>query len=84
MPPIIMYASAYCPYCRWARALLESKNAPYQVLDVDADRSLWREMAAKSGRNTVPQIFIGEQHVGGYDDLAALDKQGKLDPLLAD
>jgi len=82
MPNIIMYASALCPYCRRARALLERKEVDYTVLDVDQDPSLWQEMEQRSGRNTVPQIFIDAVHVGGYDDLAALDRSGQLDPLL--
>lgn len=80
---IVIYASAYCPYCRWARALLDSKQVTYTVKDVDRDPALWQEMTARTGRNTVPQIFIGDHHVGGFDDLSALDRRGGLDPLLA-
>ena len=82
MPDIIMYASVLCPYCRNARALLDRKGVGYTVLDVDQDPQLWHEMEERSGRNTVPQIFIDTVHVGGYDDLAALDRSGRLDPLL--
>lgn len=82
MPTIIMYATALCPYCRSARALLDRKGVGYTVLDVDRDPQLWREMEECSGRNTVPQIFIDTVHVGGYDDLAALDRSGRLDALL--
>ena len=82
MPDIIMYATALCPYCRSARALLDRKGVSYTVLDVDRDPQLWREMEECSGRNTVPQIFIDTVHIGGYDDLAALDRSGQLDPLL--
>lgn len=82
MPKIVVYASAYCPYCRWARALLDGKGVDYRVLDVDRDPALWREMTERSRRHTVPQIFIGDHHVGGFDDLSALDRRGRLDPLL--
>lgn len=80
---IVIYASAYCPYCRWARALLDSKQVTYTVKDVDQNQALWKEMTERSGRHTVPQIFIGTHHVGGFDDLSALDQRGGLDPLLA-
>lgn len=80
---IVIYASAYCPYCRWARALLDSKQVTYTVKDVDQNPALWQEMTERSGRHTVPQIFIGTHHVGGFDDLSALDQRGGLDPLLA-
>ncbi len=82
MAEIIMYASSFCPYCRWARQLLDSKGAKYTVLDVDRDAGLWEAMAARSHRNTVPQIFIDDHHVGGFDDLSELDRRGGLDALL--
>ena len=82
MPDIVMYASNLCPYCRNARALLDRKGVSYTLLDVDREPHLWREMEERSGRNTVPQIFIDTVHIGGYDDLAALDRNGQLDPLL--
>lgn len=82
MPNIVVYASEYCPYCRRARALLDSKGVFYAVLDVNRDPRLWDEIAARTGRDTVPQIFIGDRHVGGCDDLLALDRHGRLDPLL--
>ncbi|MFZ1640843.1 MAG: glutaredoxin 3 [Candidatus Contendobacter sp.] len=82
MPNIVLYASAYCSYCRRARALLDSKGAVYTVLDVNRDPRLWREMAERTGRDTVPQIFIGNRHVGGCDDLFALDRRGELDSFL--
>ncbi|PWV64833.1 glutaredoxin 3 [Plasticicumulans acidivorans] len=81
-PEIVMYSSAWCPYCRAARALLDRKGVSYTVLDVDAEPALWSELEERTGRDTVPQIFIGTQHVGGYDDMAALDRAGGLDPLL--
>lgn len=80
---IVVYSAAYCPYCRRARALLDSKGVPYQVLDVVRDPQLWQEIAQRTGRDTVPQIFIGERYIGGCDDLMALESRGALDPLLA-
>jgi glutaredoxin 3 len=82
MPNIVLYASEYCPYCRRARALLDRRGAAYTVLDVNRDPRLWRDIAERTGRDTVPQIFIGDRHVGGCDDLFALDRRGELDPLL--
>ncbi|MGA1376498.1 MAG: glutaredoxin 3 [Steroidobacteraceae bacterium] len=78
-----MYATAWCPYCARARELLESKKVDYEVIDVDRDPALRQEMMARSNRHTVPQIFIGDVHVGGCDDLHALNAKGGLDPLLA-
>ncbi|WP_294946858.1 glutaredoxin 3 [Sulfurivirga sp.] len=82
MPKVVVYATQTCPYCTMARRLLESKGVDYELIDVGRDRALWQEMEARSGRSTVPQIFIGETHVGGCDDLHALEAQGKLDELL--
>lgn len=82
MPDIVMYAAGYCPYCQRARALLDRKGAFYTVLDVERDPRLWQEIAERTGRNTVPQIFIGDRHIGGCDDLFALDRRGELEPLL--
>lgn len=82
MPEIVVYASAFCPFCRWARALLDRKGVEYTVLDVDRDPTLRAQMQERSQRRTVPQIFIGDRHVGGFDDLSALDRAGELDPLL--
>ncbi len=82
MSKIVMYAAEFCPYCRRARALLDSKGARYTILDVDRDPSLWDEIAERTGRDTVPQIFIGDRHVGGCDDLFALERRGELEPLL--
>ncbi len=78
-----MYATAWCPYCARARELLERKNATLEIIDVDGSSALRQEMMTRSGRHTVPQIFIGDMHVGGCDDLHALDAKGSLDPLLA-
>jgi glutaredoxin 3 len=84
MPPIEIYTSQWCGYCRAAKALLQRKNASFIEIDVGADEARREEMLSRSnGRYTVPQIFIGETHVGGFDDLNALDKAGKLDQLLA-
>ena len=80
---VVMYATAWCPYCARARELLESKKIDYEVIDVDRDPALRQEMMARSNRHTVPQIFIGDVHVGGCDDLHALNAKAGLDPLLA-
>jgi len=82
MAPITMYATGWCPYCARARALLERKGASWTEIDTD-DAAQREQMIARSGRRTVPQIFIGDRHVGGCDDLYALDAAGELDPLLA-
>ena len=79
---VIMYSTRFCPYCMRARFLLDSKNVDYTDIGVDAKPALRREMMEKSGRHTVPQIWIGDRHVGGYDDLARLEQQGQLDELL--
>ncbi|MBK7541774.1 MAG: glutaredoxin 3 [Candidatus Competibacteraceae bacterium] len=84
MPDIIVYSSPFCPYCRRARALLDSKGVRYTVLDVGQNPQLWDEIAQRTGRDTVPQIFIGGRHVGGCDELFALDRRGELEPLLND
>jgi glutaredoxin 3 len=81
-PPIVMYTTNWCPYCERARKLLKSKGATFQEIDVESTPDRRAEMISRSGRRTVPQIFIGEQHVGGSDDLAALEAAGKLDALL--
>jgi glutaredoxin 3 len=79
-----MYTAAYCGYCTRAERLLESKGVREVVkLRVDEDPALRAEMMQRTGRRTIPQIYIGDFHVGGYDDLAALDRAGRLDPLLA-
>jgi len=83
MPPIKIYTTPICPYCVRAKALLKKKGAPYEEIDVFMDPDKREEMESISHRRTVPQIFIGDQHVGGCDDLFALEQEGKLDPLLA-
>jgi len=80
--PVRMYTTRLCPFCIRARMLLESKGVAFEDIAVDRDPELRREMMALSGRRTVPQIWVGDTHVGGYDDLAALDRSGRLDPLL--
>ncbi len=79
---VTMYATAWCPYCSQARALLERKGVAWVEFDTD-DSPRRAEMIERSGRRTVPQIFIGDRHVGGCDDLYALDAAGDLDRLLA-
>ncbi|MCG6940205.1 MAG: glutaredoxin 3 [Thiohalocapsa sp.] len=81
-PRVRMYATAFCPYCVRARRLLERKGVEWEEISIDGDRERFQEMTQLSHRTTVPQIFIGDVHVGGYDDMAALDRAGKLDPLL--
>jgi glutaredoxin 3 len=81
-PKVVMYTTSWCPYCARARELLEQKGAALQEIDVDAMPAARMEMTSRSGRSTVPQIFIGETHVGGCDDLLDLDARGGLDELL--
>jgi glutaredoxin 3 len=81
---VLMYSTAVCPYCQRAEALLKARGAAeIEKIRIDADPARRDEMVNRTGRRTVPQIFIGETHVGGFDDLAALDRDGKLVPLLA-
>ena len=77
-----MYLTGWCPYCQRAKALLSTKNLVINEINVDDDAKFREEMTARSGRRTVPQIFIGETHVGGCDDLFALDGSGELDRLI--
>jgi len=84
MAPIMMYSTAICPFCVQAERLLRAKGvAEIAKIRVDLEPARRREMMEKTGRRTVPQIYIGERHVGGYDDLVALDRVGELAPLLA-
>jgi glutaredoxin 3 len=81
---IVMYSSSLCPYCMMAKRLLSKKGVAFEDIDVSGHWELRDELVAKSGgRMTVPQIWIGETHVGGYDELSALERAGKLDALLA-
>jgi glutaredoxin 3 len=77
-----IYTTPYCPYCVRAKRLLERKGVPYQEIDVANDDQARVDLAERTGRRTVPQIFIGDQHVGGSDDLHALEQEGKLDGML--
>lgn len=81
-PPILIYLTQTCPFCTMATRLLDGRELEYDVIDVGADRSLWKALQEKSGRNTVPQVFIGDHHVGGFDELQAADHSGELDQLL--
>ncbi|RBO53238.1 glutaredoxin 3 [Rhodovulum sp. BSW8] len=84
MQPVEIYTTSSCGYCHAAKRLLDSKGVSYAELDVTADPGLRQEMMERAnGGYTVPQIFVGETHVGGCDDLYELDRAGKLDPLLA-
>lgn len=81
-PKILMYSADWCGYCARARRLLDAKGAAYEEIDVDLVPGARQEMQARSGRSTIPQIFINGQHVGGADELQALEAAGGLDPLL--
>jgi glutaredoxin 3 len=83
MAPVDIYTIRYCPYCQDAKELLSRKGVSFNEIDVSANRDIRKEMIERAnGRSTYPQIFIGRTHVGGCDDLYALDAAGKLDPLL--
>ncbi|HYN78598.1 MAG TPA: glutaredoxin 3 [Lamprocystis sp. (in: g-proteobacteria)] len=82
MPQVVIYATASCSYCVRARALLQRKGVEFTEIRVDGHPEQRREMIQRSRRHTVPQVFIDDHHVGGYDDLARLDKRGELDALL--
>lgn len=83
MRQVTVYTRSFCPYCTRAIALLERKGIPVTEIDATGDPGKRQEMAQRSGRWTFPQIFVGETHVGGCDELHALDQRGALDPLLA-
>lgn len=84
MADVIIYSSGFCPYCSWAKKMLESKDVAYSEIRIDQVGGAQQEMLSKSdGQMTVPQIFVGEYHVGGYTDMVKLDQDGGLDPLLA-
>ena len=82
MQKVIMYCTAVCPYCVMAERLLSGKGIAVEKIRVDLDPAQRQAMMTRTGRRTVPQIYVGDTHVGGYDDLSALDRVGKLDPLL--
>ena len=84
MPKVVMYSTGVCPFCTMAERLLKSKGvAEIEKIRVDLEPKKREEMMQRTGRRTVPQIYVGDRHVGGYDDLAALDRAGGLDPLLS-
>ena len=80
---VTMYTTRFCPFCVRARQLLNAKEVEFEEIAVDGDPQRRAEMRARSGRHTVPQIWIGERHIGGFDDLRMLEQQGRLDRLLA-
>lgn len=82
MANVVMYTTAYCPYCMHAERLLADKGVEVSKIRVDLDPEQRMLMMEKTGRRTVPQIYIGERHIGGFDELRALDQAGGLDPLL--
>jgi glutaredoxin 3 len=82
MKSVIVYSSRVCPYCLMAKRLLQRKGVAYEEVMLDDKPELRARIMRETGRRTVPQIFVGETHVGGYDDLSALDRAGGLDPLL--
>ena len=82
MPKVTVYSTNVCPYCVRAKSLLQRKGVKFDELMVDRDMNLMQQMMERSQRRTVPQIFIDDYHVGGYDDMAELDSEGKLDALL--
>ena len=81
-PLVTMYVSDWCPYCQRAKSLLTKKRVVFSEINVEDDAATREEMMARSNRHTVPQIFIGDRHVGGCDDLFALDRSGELDRLI--
>ena len=83
MAHVTIYTRPFCPYCSRALALLGEKGADFTEIEAGMDPALRQEMMQRSGRNTFPQIFVGEQHIGGCDDMMALEEQGKLDALLS-
>lgn len=82
MPEIDMYSTSTCPYCQRAEKLLQKKGVEFNKINVEGDQAKLKEMLKRSGRNTVPQIFIDDKHIGGFDDMAELDIMDELDPLL--
>ena len=82
-PEVTIYSTAICPYCVAAKNFLKSKGVAWTEVRIDADPEGLRSMRAKTTRTSVPQIFVGDTHVGGYDDMMALHREGRLEPLLA-
>jgi glutaredoxin 3 len=83
MPEVLMYCTDTCPFCQRAEKLLTKKGVKIRKINIEGNQSKLREMIKRSGRNTVPQIFIGGKHIGGFDDLSELDMMDELDELLA-
>lgn len=83
MPKVTIYTTSWCGYCRAAKSFFDSKGISYEEVDLTGDDEGRDDLRQRSGRTTVPQIWVGETHVGGYDDLRALDAKGGLQPLLA-
>jgi glutaredoxin 3 len=81
-PAVTLYVSDWCPYCQRAKGLLKQKNVAFDEINVEEDATSREEMIVRSQRRTVPQIFIGDRHVGGFDELSALDSSGELDRLI--
>jgi glutaredoxin 3 len=81
-PEVLIYSTNVCPYCVAAKALLEKKGVSYREINVENDPAERQRMMERTGRRTVPQIYIGDRHVGGFDELAVLDMRGELDTLL--
>ena len=84
MKPVIVYTTLFCPYCTAAKSLLTKKGVPFEEIDATGNSDLRQEIMERSGQHTVPQIFIGEQSVGGFSELNELEMCGELDELLAD
>ena len=82
MPHVVLYTTTICPYCTRAKHLLQNKGVEFDEIRIDHDHEQMQIMMERSRRHTVPQIFIGDLHVGGFDDLARLEARGELDPLL--
>ena len=82
--PVTLYTTAWCPFCVRAKQLLEQKGSAYHEISVDGQPELRQEMMQRSGQRTVPQIWVGEHHIGGCDELYALERAGRLDTLLAE
>ncbi|MGH7786980.1 MAG: glutaredoxin 3 [Candidatus Binatia bacterium] len=82
MPEVTIYTTSSCPYCVQAKRLLDHKGVPYREIDVSADTAMRQHMMQASGRRTVPQIFIGDESIGGFEELRDLDQNGELDDKL--
>ncbi len=82
-PEVTLYSTAICPYCVAAKNFLKSKGVAWNEVRIDLDPEAMRSMRERTARTSVPQIFVGDTHVGGYDDMMALHRQGRLEPLLA-